>query len=109
VLLATAFIVTDCSAGRSKVFSAYVGSRRYVPARTDVQVHHDKDHTWTTVSQIPEEWHIYFQDRESDRVFDVKTDSFWFHSLTNGQDATISARVGKWTKAAYLPSIVSTP
>lgn len=102
--LTVAFVVTDCSAGRSQPFTSIIIGRNYVAAWTEISTSTDADGN-VSITCHPEEYHLIAKDSESERLFDVQTRKDLFFTVTNNQYVIVNARVGRWTKAAYLPTI----
>lgn len=105
--LALIFMGADCCSGHTKRFEANVISHHYVAAWTETSVSTDSDgHTTVDTTYHPEEFHVICGEAGGEqRTFDVSTTRGTYYSVTNDQEVTVIARIGKWSKAAYLPTI----
>lgn len=100
------FFCVDCSCGTTLRYDCTVSGREHIAAWTETSVSYDED-GGVRVSTIhhPDQWHLYCAPVESGALFDVNTKAALYHTITNGQEVSVTVRKGRWTGAAYLPRI----
>lgn len=96
-----AFVITDCSAGRTAIVASKVVGHHYEPARDWTQTTTDA-HGYIHVTQHheDEQFHIIFENR-----MEVDVSRGVYYSVEQGRQYFIAYRGGRWTGWCYFSRI----
>lgn len=101
-----AAVITDCSSGNSKSWDCRVLSKQYKAPYTTTTASTDSDgQIHVETFNHPEEFHVFVVGLENEVQLDVNTTAIIYHTVTNGQMVKATARVGRWSKINYVPTI----
>lgn len=98
------FFLADCSMGRNGYYEGYVAEHVYKPAYTShYTTTDDAGNISHHTTYHPEEYHLICLAGALD--FDIEVKRGQYAALTNNQNIAITTRVGRFTKANYMPRI----
>ena len=104
--LILAFIITDCSVGTSKNYSAIVIDKIHEKAWTETWTTTDSEgHIQIHTTHHPEVWQLFCSNTDGPETFKVDVTENKYMMISNNQSVVVTTKQGKFTKVNYLPHI----
>ena len=100
------FLCADCCAGTTVRYDCRVSGRQFIEPWTEVDTSTDSDgHVHVTTTRHEAEFHLFCDPLDDGKTINVNTTAVKYHTITNGQEVTVSVRSGRWTGVRWLPTL----